>query len=254
MKKAIKLNGSQVEISIAVLSPYILFAVACNKVIPIPVLDDYAIGIVRGAMIRKIVLMRDADLDDESLKYLAWGKLTSAGGALNSLVHHLTSPWTYIKEKLYILSSGEEAAKSLGLGILLNRYIALHKRKKIRIKETKKLKEIIDSTIIGASTRMPQSFFEAMKDQSPSLFKELAGNLVKEARSLRKDTGKADSSYFDKMDVMLSSSFEPLKDVCQKITVILAEECKVFSNCAITIFDEMIKKSPPWRTRKGMPG
>lgn len=121
MKKAVKLNGSQVEISLAVLSPYILCAVACNKVIPIPVLDDYAIGIVRGAMIRKIVLMRDADLDDESLKYLAWGKLTSARGALNSLVHHLTSPWTYIKEKLYILSSGEEAVKSLGLGILLNR-------------------------------------------------------------------------------------------------------------------------------------
>jgi hypothetical protein len=229
------------------LAPYVFFSVACDRFIPIPVIDDYAIGIVNGAMVRRISLNRKARIEDDALTYLAWGELTHRKGVVKALVHHFTSPWEYIKEKFDFLSSGEEAAKSFGLGLLLDRYLRLHKRKEIELPEARKLKEAIDKTVAKATTKFPRAGIKVIKDVAPKFIKDLVSGLLKEAGALRKDPKRADSGYFDKINVMLLASFGPVQEASKKIALILAEEGRVFSEKAETIFDEMVSQAPPWK-------
>ena len=240
------------ELDLSTLSPYVLLAVACDCLIFLPVLDDYAVGLVNGSLVRRLAVRHGVRLSDQSLRYLALGELTRGEGALEALLHHFTSPWAYLKRKLEVLSAGEEAARSLGTGVLFHRYAAFHQRKSIRFEEARRLKRLMDSSIRKAAARFPISLIQGMKSVPPEVYRNIPRTLAREARNLRAGLGRADASYFDRVNRMLVSSADPFREASRQVARVLKEETRAYCRCAVDVFDEAVRKSPPWVPRSAI--
>ena len=242
-RKAPRPRARKATIGQAELAPYILLSVACDRVVPLPVLDDYVIGVVNGTMVHQIARSRGLDMDDEALSWLAWGELTDGAGALKALARHLTSPWAYLKEKFDFLSSGEEAAKCMGLGLLLDRYLASRKKRRFRLAEAKRLKELIDKAISRSASKFPRAIPRVIKEVGPKLFKEITGLIIQEAKNLRDKSRPAGADFFDRMGRLLVSSLGPLAEASAKVALILAEEGAAFAGLAEKSFDELRREA-----------
>lgn len=238
------------ELDLTALSPYVLLAVVCDGLIYLPVLDDYAVGLVNGAMIRQLAARQGVRLSDRSLRYLALGELTRGEGALEALLHHFTSPWAYLKRKLDILSAGEEAARSLGTGVLFHRYAGFHRRKSVPFAEARRLKQLMDHAIRKAAAKFPVSLVQGLKDVPPGTFRNIPRTLAREARRLQRGGKAAEAGYFDRVDRMLSSSAEPFREASRQVARLLEKEARAYCRCAVDVFDAVIRKSPPWAPRR----
>lgn len=232
------------EITSSELSPYVVVSVVCDRIIPVPIVDDYVLGLVRNTLFRQIVHDRSVTIDGESLRYLAWGELTGGVEAVIYAVKHVTSLWEYIKQKLDVLSLGEEAIRTYAYGILFDHYVVAYHRRHITLREAKQFRKIIEDIITMSALNLPPMLIELIGNtmiQFKTVIQEMIASIYVAARSKRK---KSDPS--DKIYRIIAAPVGPFLETSQAMAEYLDTKGVGLSMQLKKEFDLAIKKSPPW--------
>lgn len=221
------------QISFSYLVPFILVTIFLDRVLYFLV-DDYAIGFVRGALVQKVADRWKVVLKGDSLNILALGELGRGwGGITKTLMKQLSSPWTYLKEKFDLVSMGVEAGRTLAIGCLFDHHLSQTGQKTLSEKEAVKIRRAIEQSLVKSSWKIPASVFETIKEAGGKVSKGIGRKFLVEARRGRFSRGQA----------LIDKIYTPLQQATEKVIPVLTQEGSHFIQQLEEHYDALYKKT-----------
>lgn len=249
MLQKVKRKCSPQPISLQEIAPFIATTVFLDSMLFF-VVDDYAMGFVRGALVQKIADRHHAKLRGNALNILVLGDLAAGWGqAAKNLMAQLANPWTYFKQKFDVLSWGEEAGRTLAIGVLFDHYLATFHLKVIDEREATKIREVTEQSFRQISFTLPPSVITVVKNTGSGAVKSLVQTVVMEAGYLKKQ-GKGKKGGFKVLDRLFSGVNSSLQEASIQIVQALAQEGALFVNQLKENFDTQWVSGPQKKTTK----
>ncbi|HBF13968.1 MAG TPA: hypothetical protein DDW49_11380 [Deltaproteobacteria bacterium] len=251
MPQKIKREQFLQPISLQEIAPFIATTVFLDSMLFF-VVDDYAMGFVRGALVQKVADRHHAKLRGNALNILVLGDLAGGWGqAAKNLMTQLANPWTYLKQKFDVLSWGEEAGRTLAIGVLFDHYLATFHSTVVQEKEAVQIRKAIEQSLHQVSFRLPPSVIAVVKNTGSGAVKSLVQTVVMEAGHLKKKGGEQKGG-FKVLDRLFSGVNSSLQEASIQIVQALAQEGALFVNQLKENFDAQWIKYPKKGAKKSV--